>query len=110
MPNPDVFLSYSHHDKERVGPLATAFEADGRSVWWDPKIPVGSAFRDVISAVLDVATSVVVIWSQTSISSPFVRDEATRGSRRGVLCPVRIDDVEPPLGFGEYQCADLIGW
>ena len=40
----------------------------------------------------------------------FVRDEATRALRRGAYIPVRIDPVEPPLGFGETQAIDLQHW
>jgi len=51
---------------------------------------------------------VVVLWSRSSVASPFVLDEAMRARDR--LVPVRIEDVEPPLGFGHLQHIDLVGW
>jgi len=92
------------------GLLASALEAEGRSVWWDDAIPVGSSFREVIGDALTAATCVVVVWSASSVGRDFVLDEATEGMRRGVLRPARIDQVKPPLGFGQVQYADLTGW
>jgi len=39
-----------------------------------------------------------------------VRDEAGQGKRRGILVPVRLETVAPPLGFGEMQAVDLSRW
>jgi hypothetical protein len=39
-----------------------------------------------------------------------VREEADEGRKRGVLIPVLIDDVRPPLGFGRIQAARMIEW
>jgi hypothetical protein len=110
LPNPDIFLSYSHDDRDRIEILASALEAEGWVVWWDDTIPVGSHYRDVIGDALRAATSVIVVWSTSSIRRDFVLDEAQEGMRRGVLRPARIDEVEPPLGYGQVQYADLVGW
>ena len=110
MPNPDVFVSYSRTDKSRVAPLVHEFKQAGHSVWWDPDLQVGSNFREVIQAALDAASAVVVVWSRSSVKKDFVLDEATQANRRGVLRPVRVDTVDPPLGFGQLQFVDLVGW
>ena len=39
-----------------------------------------------------------------------MHDEAGRAKARGVLLPVRIDAVSEPIGFGEVQSLDLVGW
>ena len=39
-----------------------------------------------------------------------LRDEAQEGYDRGILIPVRIDDIKLPLGFRRSQTADLFGW
>jgi serine/threonine-protein kinase len=39
-----------------------------------------------------------------------VRDEASRAQRRGVYLPVRLEKVDPPLGFGETHALSLHGW
>ena len=54
----------------------------------------------------------MVVWSQGSVGveGAFVRDEAGRAMANGILVPVMIDKVAPPLGFGELQAIDLTGW
>ena len=108
----DLFVSYKAEDRRRVKPLVDALLADGWSVWWDAEIGGGDEWRDRIQQELDAASCVLVVWSKRSIApeGKFVRDEANRGQRRGVYLPVRIDKVDPPLGFGETQVISLIGW
>jgi TolB-like protein/Tfp pilus assembly protein PilF len=108
----DVFVSYKAEDRARVRSLVEALEADGLSVWWDAHIGGGDEWRDTIARHLDEARCVIVVWSRRSVGPDgrFVRDEAARALRRGVYLPVRIDKVEPPLGFGETQALPLSGW
>jgi hypothetical protein len=106
----DVFLSYSREDQPRAQRLAAALEARGWKVWWDKLIVTGKTFDEVIQQALDDTRSVVVLWSETSTGSSWVKDEAAEGARRGVLVPCRIDDVRIPLGFGRLQTASLIDW
>jgi hypothetical protein len=103
----DVFFSYDHADRERIRPLVEEVERHGWAVWWDTEISIGSVWRDVLTDRLDHARAVCVIWTENSVSSRFVRDEASRAHERGVLVPVRLDPVNQPLGFGEIQYADL---
>jgi hypothetical protein len=103
----DVFFSYDHADRERVRPLVEEVTRHGWAVWWDTDISIGSVWRDVLTDRLDHARAVCVIWTVNSVSSQFVRDEASRAHERGVLVPVRLDPVDQPLGFGEIQYADL---
>lgn len=108
----DVFVSYKAEDRGRVAPLVQALEADGLSVWWDTQIAAGSEWRRDIEEELDSARCVIVVWSQRSVGADgrFVRDEANRAQRRGTYLPIRIDAVEPPLGFGEIQAISVEGW
>jgi TolB-like protein len=108
----DLFVSYKSEDRGRVAPLVAALEADGVTLWWDAHIGGGSAWRDAIEGELNAARCVLVVWSKRSTGpeGSFVRDEATRALRRGVYLPIRIDPIEPPLGFGETQALPLIGW
>jgi serine/threonine-protein kinase len=108
----DVFLSYKAEDRARVAPLVQALETDGLSVWWDAHIGGGDEWRDTILRHLEAARAVVVVWSRRSVgpNGQFVRDEATRALKRGTYLPVRIDKVDPPLGFGETQALELHGW
>ena len=103
----DIFLSYASEDRERVRPLVAAFEQRGWSVFWDlSSIPAGRRFYDVIDEALRDSACIVVIWSQLSVNSDWVRAEAERGRQRDVLVPVRIDDI--PIPFDGLQTANLI--
>jgi hypothetical protein len=108
----DVFVSYTREDRLRVEPLVTCLRGAGLDVWWDADIPAGSSWRAEILNHLHGAKCVVVVWSEASVSSvgEFVHEEATFGKQRGVLLPVAIDAVAPPLGFGQIQSLDLSGW
>jgi len=108
----DLFLSYKAEDRERVAPLVRALEEDGLTVWWDAHIGAGDSWRETILRHLESARCVIVVWSRRSVGphGEFVRDEATRALNRKTYFPVRIDKVDPPLGFGESQALDLNGW
>jgi hypothetical protein len=106
----DIFISYARHDRPRAEVIAHALEAHGWSVWWDWNIPAGKTFRQVIQEQLDKAHCVIVLWSATSITRKWVIEEASEGEERGILVPVLIEKVRPPLGFRSIQAADLTGW
>ena len=108
----DVFVSYKAEDRARLRPLVAALEAEGFSVWWDAHIGGGTDWREDIQNHLDDAKCVIVAWSKRSTGPEgrFVRDEASRAMERGVYLPVKIEDVRPPLGFGETQALSLGGW
>lgn len=78
----------------------------------DVQTPGGTSWRQTIIKQLEEARCVVVVWSEASVgpAGEFVHDEAARAKERGVLLPVRIDDVTPPVGFGEIQSLDLVDW
>ena len=103
----DVFVSYSSQDRARVVPLVQALERRGWTVWWDRKIDAGTAFDREIEAAIDEAKCIVVVWSESSVLSDWVRSEASEGLNRGILAPVAIDPVRPPLAFRLTQTIDL---
>ncbi len=106
----DIFISYAIEDRERAKILAEALEAQDWSVWWDRVIPAGRTFDEVIEEAIDAAKCIVVMWSEASVKSRWVRTEAEEGAHRGILVPVLIEDVRIPLAFRRIQAADLIDW
>jgi len=108
----EIFVSCKREDEARVGRLVRALERKGLAVWWDRGLPGGGSWREQIQAALDAAKCLIVVWTQGSVrpSGDFVRDEAGRAKHRGVLVPVTLDAVDPPLGFGEIQAIDLKRW
>jgi hypothetical protein len=105
-----VFLSYDHEDSARAAPLAAALETSGHSVWWDRQIHGGAEYNSAIEDAVERSDAVIVLWSQKSVRSAWVRDEAAEGRDAGKLVPVLIDAVKPPMGFRQYQTIDLAGW
>lgn len=105
-----VFLSYDRDDAEWGRRVARALEDAGHSVWWDQRIKSGAQFAREIDEALKRSDAVVVLWSEKSIESAWVRDEAAAGRDAGKLVPARIDAVDPPLGFRQYQTTDLTRW
>ena len=107
-----VFISYKSDDLNRVAPLAQALEQAGLSVWWDRRLAGGESWRGQIQEALTQAKCVVVVWTHYSVgpAGDFVRDEASEAKSRGLLVPVKLDAVKPPLGFGEVQAIDLTKW
>ncbi len=106
----DVFISYKRERRETASSLAAALSLHGWAVWFDQQILEGEEWRNDILAALRNSRCVVVLWCADSVGSSFVRDEAARAQRIDALVPVHIEDIEPPLGFGEIQSVDLLGW
>lgn len=105
-----VFLSYDHEDFALASSIVAALEKAGHAVWWDQHITGGTEYHSEIENAVERAEAVVVLWSERSIRSAWVRDEAAEGRDQGKLVPVLLDRVKPPMGFRQYQIIDLSGW
>ena len=106
----DIFISYASQDRARILPLVEALQARGWSVFWDTTLLPGETWRRKITTELDAARCVIVLWSQTSVDSHWVEQEAEEGQSRKILVPALIDRVTIPLGFRSLQAANLVGW
>lgn len=106
----DLFISYAREDSDRAKLIANSLEAEGFSVFWDNEIPAGQTWADFIEAKLTNSAAVLVVWTETSTKSQWVREEARMGRDAGKLIPVQLDGAMPPFGFGEVQAANLSGW
>ena len=102
-----IFLSYTREDVGVAEAAAAALERAGLSVWWDRRLSGGSEYSREIEKALRESDAVVVLWSKSSVDSPWVRDEAAKGRDAGKLIPATIDGTEPPLGFGQFHTIDL---
>ena len=106
----DIFISYKKEDAGRVIRIVEALRAEGFTVWWDHGITPGAQWDQTIQYELNAAKVVIAVWSEQSVAAPWVKEEAGVGKSRGILLPIRIDNVEPPLGFSLIQMGDLVGW
>ena len=107
----DIFISYANEDRDRAAQLAAFLEAEGWRVWWDRRIPAGRSWRSVLEEAVDATRCMIVLWSENSVKSPWVAEEAEEARRLGkTLVPVMIQRVEPPMGFRTIQAANLVNW
>lgn len=105
-----VFLSYAREDAAKAKSLAGVLERAGHDVWWDRHIRSGSEFAGAIEEALKRADAVLVLWSEKSVCSSWVRDEAAEGRDSGRLIAAVLDGSRPPIGFRQFQSTDLSGW
>lgn len=106
----DIFISYARADSAEAERLVAALEKRDWKVFIDRKTPIGPRFDQHIAEKLRAARCVVVLWSEASVNSEWVVEEAADAKKRDVLAPVRLQDVDPPFGFGHRNYADLFGW
>ncbi len=106
----DLFVSYARRDKAVVSRLTETLEAADYTVWWDQFMGGGQEFAARIQDEIKRARAVVVVWSKSSVESPWVRDEASLALSQGKLVPITIDDTPPPLGFGQIHAISFSTW
>lgn len=103
----DIFISYSCVDKKFVQLLVPKLKKLGYSVWWDASLLAGSDFSYEIETELNKAKCVIVVWSNSSIQSNWVRGEATYAQENNLLLPVSIEEVIIPIPFNLIHTVDL---
>src|SRR5262245_17493278 len=90
----DIFISYAKTDRPLALKLASMLEAEGWTTWWDTSLTIGDDFRNEIMTQLGRARAVIVIWTDTSIKSDWVRSEAGRAQADRKLIPVKLEHLE----------------
>lgn len=106
----DVFISYAHEDQAFVRRMVPALEAEGLSVWWDHTIPPGRTWSNYIATGIEEAKSCIVVWSEHSVASKWVLEEASIANDADKLLPVAATNVKPPMGYRSMQAAQLTDW
>ena len=90
-----IYVSHSARDRDTTRSLVAFLEGLGWSVWWDKSPQSGYAPSDVRAAELTNAELVIVIWSQSSITAPYVLSDAIAARDANKLMQVTNSD-EPP--------------
>jgi formylglycine-generating enzyme required for sulfatase activity len=106
----DVFVSYKHEDRDYASAIVNMLEREGFSVWWDERITPRTEWDTAIDRAIESAACVLVLWSERSVGSKWVKTEAHFASDRGRLVPIKIEPCELPLAFVLNQHLDLSGW
>jgi len=107
----DVFISYASEDQSTVVELVRILKDRAWEVWWDRAIGPGRDFEDEIDSALNRSSCVLVLWSQYSVASKWVRMEAREAKERDIMVPVLLDrDIRLPMRFRGMSAVDLVGW
>lgn len=98
----DVFISYAREDTSVAQAIAAGLSKRGLEVWWDRELQPGERYSKKIREEISRARKVIVLWSNASVESEFVEDEARVAHRqaKGKLVPYMLEECEIPLGLG----------
>lgn len=107
---PFVFISYAHANKAEVAEIVHYLRAHNINIWWDDDIAPGDKWRGQIDDKLAECQAVLTLWTEQSVKSGSVIEEAEVGKGGGKLLYARLDSAPLPYGFGEVQYADLTHW
>ncbi len=107
----NVFISYSHADKEFALRLSYNLEEDGYDVFIDNKIPIGNNIYKDIGKGIAKADAVIVIISQNSVKSNFVVNETVSmlsfldKGRLPLVIPIILGKNTPlPVDLNRFNC------
>ena len=103
----DLFVSYSHVDRQPVSKLAGALQTDGHEVWWDDRLRAGQDFGAEIEASLRQSNCAIIAWSAAARDSLWVRAEATAAWESRKLVQLSLDGARPPLPFTMIHLVDF---
>ncbi len=105
-----VFISYKREEAERARPLRNALLKKGLEVFWDEDLQNGQAWAEELDRAVRDAACIIVLWSERSASSQWVRHEASQAIAREVYAPCRIELLELESPYDRIQSTDLFGW
>ena len=109
--SPDVFLSYARTDATVAGEIRSALELEGIVVWQDKsRIENGDHFPTEIIDGIFKAAGTLVLWSETSAQSAWVRDEALLGYALNRLHPVFLERGVEKFLEPRYREIDAAGY
>lgn len=109
----EVVISYAREDYQLAERLHAVLAAESFLVWRDNLIRGGEDFDIKIRSAIASAKALVVVWSPTSIGSPFVKGEARDGLRRAICVPILIDGLRPedqPYDFTSTVAISFYEW
>ena len=93
----DVFVSYASPDRDLAFRIVAYLEKEGIACWVAPRdVPPGLEYGDAILRGIEQSRACVLVLSEHSNDSQFVRKEVERAvSKSKPVLPVRIREVSP---------------
>lgn len=105
---PAVWLVYAREDADEAEVLIEGLGARGISVMWDRLLPPGRHYDEEIERGIRTSIAVLGLFSEASIKSSFMRDEATLALEFEKLIPVLVGDFDAqalPMRFRRLQAS-----
>src|SRR6188508_1174186 len=93
----DIFVSYASPDRDVAFRIVSFLEEQGITCWVAPRdVPPGVEYGQAIISGIEQSSALVLILSDQSNDSQFVRKEVERAvSKTKPVLPVRIREVTP---------------
>ena len=104
---PDVFISYSHHNKKIADIICTRLEQNRFRCWYAPRdIKAGEDWAESIIAAIERVKVMVILFTDESNASIQVRNEIANAVKAGtVVVPFKLTRQEPSKGLQYYLTA-----
>jgi len=106
----DVFISYKSEDREWAKKVDDLIKSAGYTTWWDASLETGQRYNDRIDEELRQSNAAIVLWSERSWASAWVKEEALFARDQDKLLPVRIDGVSIGVPFYSLHTVDFRDW
>lgn len=105
----DVFVSYQKADRKLAERVVDALADAGYSVWWDDRLTPAESWDRLIEREIAAAKCVLVLWTERSVGSDWVRIEANfaKDARPSKLIQARFDTCAIPMAYSLIQHADV---
>jgi uncharacterized membrane protein YhaH (DUF805 family) len=104
-----VFLSYSRADRALAERIVGHLRGLGVEVWWDEDMR-GVDWQDELERRIEALDAVLVLWTENSIASKNVRDEARLGLDREKLVNALVGQAKPPFPYDRVNGMPLDAW
>ena len=100
----DVFISYSHLNKNVADAICARLEADGVRCWYAPRdIEPGADWAESIIQTIESVKVMVVVFTDQSNSSKQVMNEIANAANANVtIMPFRLINAQPSGGIKYY--------
>lgn len=107
----NIFISYSKKDTELANSIRLNLKSEGYDVWWDNNLIAGNPWEEEIHNALKKSEIILILWTNNSIKSDWVKHEASIAKLKGNLIQVFIDDISfIPSIFQTIQSSNLTDW
>lgn len=105
--DPYLFLSYSHADRDVVVKLLKELKRRMCRVWYDEGLTGGDSWNDLLAERILEAKEVMVLLTESSVKSPYVRAEINYAISKGKkVIPVFLGEVTLPAGL-EFVLSEM---